>query len=178
MSNAPTGIKNVSLEDLALPSPYDGMLPAGQMAIVADSPTGAMAALGGVVATNRILQFIVQPTGAALSSHGAQNVDETLATASPAVSLVTQVSRFDVLSGPGNMTPTLGDGIWVGQRKRLYQMSATGAATVVVTPTHMAESKTSVTLKALGAWCDLDWQQAGWKLSAVGGLTGGSVTLA
>lgn len=177
MANPPTAIKNVSLTDLALPPPYSGMLPAGQSAIVADTPTAAQGAMGNSVVTSRLLQFIAVPTGTSLTSHGAPNVDETLSTASPAISLTPRVSRFDVVSGPGNMTPTLANGLYVGQFKRLYQMSATGAATVVVTPATMAESKTSVTLKCLGAWAELYWQANGWKVFGLGGPTGPSVAI-
>lgn len=172
MANTPTEIKNVSLEDLALPTPYYGILPAGGRAVVADGVTGAQAALGGAPNFQRILQLASRPTGSALTPHGAPNVDETLATAAPVISTVTNVSRFDPATAGVPILATLPNGVYVGQTKRLYQMSNLGATGVVITPTTMAEGKVSIGLKCLGAWADANWQQAGWKVTGLGGPTG------
>lgn len=178
----PTGIKNISNQALSLPHPYDGMLPAGQMAIVADTPAQAAAALADVPFVFRLLQFIALPAATTLTFHGAVNVDETLATTNPAVSLVKQTSRFDLIGAGAGVTASLGDGGSVGQRKRLFQMSALGANTVSVVPKTMAEGKTFVKLAALGAWAELEWQVGataggtGWKVIGIGGPTGSAAS--
>ncbi len=181
----PTQIKNTSGLPLTLGAPYDGILPPGQAAIVLDSPSAAQQAIGGTGAqnaslVNRLLQFTVVPTGpqAGLTVHGYRNIDETLNVALPVVSVLTNTSRFDVLGGPGSASGTLGLGVFVGQRKRLFQTSATGASTVTITPAVMAEGKTFVKLASLGAWADLEFAgpSVGWKVVGLGGPTSSSAS--
>lgn len=172
MANTPTEIKNVSLTDLVLPTPYYGVLQPNGRAIVADSVTGAQGALGGFNNIQRIFQLVSKPTGTALTIHGAANVSETLAVPTATVSVAVNVSRFDPVTAGAVVLATLPNGLYIGQTKRLYQMSATGATGAVITPTTMAESKTLVSLKCLGAWADLNWQSAGWTVTGIGGPTG------
>lgn len=177
MANPPTGIINISFDPLTLPAPYDGVLPAGQMAIVADTPAQAQLILGGAAYTAKQLQFRVLPAGTLLTPHGTQNVDETLITALPTISVVKNTTRFDVLGGVGSASAVLPNGLYVGQRKQFYQSSATGTSSVTITPVTMSESKTNLQLKALGSFATMEWATDGWKIVAAGGTTGSAVAL-
>lgn len=178
MANTPTEIKNVSLDTLTMPPPYYGTLPPNGRAVVADSVTGAQGALGGFNLIQRVFQLVSRPTGTALTIHGAPLVSETLVTAAAAVSTVTNVSRFDPVTAGAPILATLANGLYIGQTKRLYQMSAPAGATgAVITPATMAEGRSVVSTKCLGAWIDLNWQQAGWTITGCGGPTGPCVAI-
>lgn len=179
----PTGIKNVSLEPLALPTPYEGLVPPGQMAIVADSPAQVLAALGGGQFATRLVQMITLPTGTALTIHGSANLDETLS-ATGAANVIPQTTRLDPATAGASFTVSLPNGLYSGYRKRFYQMSQAGGFTATIQPGVMAESKTKVALSSLGAWCELEWQAGptaanafGWKVIALGGTTGPAVVI-
>lgn len=164
-----TGIKNVSGGPLALPFPYEGLLPPGQMAVVADTPAQVQFVLGGAGFTQKLVQPIALPP-TPLTQHGLPNQDETIITTGNSVANVNrQTSRFDRATAGGAMTPTLANGQYIGQRKRLVQSSAGG--TVVITPATMAESKTAVTLTTTGDWAEVEWTATGWKVVGLGGPT-------
>lgn len=176
----PTQIKNVSLETLALPPPYSGMLPAGQSAIVGDAPAAAMAALGGLAATQYKLAFVSVPTSAGFTSHGQPNFDETIAVPTASCSLSTRVTRFDLAGASGPISGIMPDGSYIGQMKRFYAMSSFGStapSSATVAPKTMAEGRSNVKLNCLGAWAEMQWQSNGWKLIGVGGPTGPAVTI-
>lgn len=179
----PTGIKNISLDAQSLPDPYDGILAPGAEAIVADSATAVLAALGGTPQVVRNYQLRTVATGAALTIHGARNVDEYMS-ATGAASALRQTTRVDVSAA--SITLTLADGGFAGQRKRFYEAVPGGANVCTVVPATMGEGKANVQLKALGAFAELEWQigatsqvpsQYGWKVVALGGVTGGGATV-
>lgn len=170
MANA-TGIRNVSTLPLALPFPYEGMLPAGQQAVVGDTPAQAQFILGGNAYVSKLLQFIGLPTSTPLTTHGSLNLDELLATAAPALSLTAQTTRFDLSTAGANILGTLANGLYLGQRKRLINMSVSANKWSQVTPATMAESRSNVKLMALYEMAELEWQSAGWKVVALVGAS-------
>lgn len=174
----PTGIKNVSLEPLPLPPPYEGMLPPGQIAVVADTPAQVQFILGGFPYVNKLVQTIVLPTGAALTIHGAANLDEYLS-ATGAAGLLPQTTRVDPATAGSAFTVSLANGLYAGHRKR-FAVTSTGNS-VTIKPGTMAESKSQVVLSGvIGTALELEWQigptaanQFGWKVILAAGPTAG-----
>lgn len=167
-----TSIRNISTVPLALPEPYEGMLPANAVAVVGDAAATAQSALGGMAFTSRLLRFDTLPSGAALTPHGANNIDETLTTTAPICSVVAPTTRFDVKTAGGSVTATVPNGRYFGQRKRMYYASALTTSTVTITPNTVAESRTNAVMKSLDSWVEMEWQVAGWKFIGAGGATG------
>lgn len=70
--------------------------------------------------------------------------------------------------GTANRTGALPDGLWVGQRKRIRVIAASGGFTYALTPTTMqAGQPTSFTFTALGQYIELTWSATGWVVTDV-----------
>lgn len=107
-------------------------------------------------------------TFAALLNARLGSIDEVIATASAACSTITVTTRFDLATAANNVAATLADGT-IGQRKTLINMSASSGKATTITPTHMAEGYTAVTLTAALDSAVLEFQASGWKVVALTG---------
>ena len=186
----PSKIQNVSGLTLPMPAPYSGILKGGQAAVVADGVSAALAALGGAPYSSNVFAVVAQPSGTALTPHGAGLVDESIAGPTASVNLNVRSSRFDLVGGGGSCTASVPPGQYAGQRHYFYQASQTGAAKASIVPqSGMWENRQALALQSLGAWACLEWQLQGisgpanaglngaWKIAELGGPTGSSVAL-
>lgn len=83
-------------------------------------------------------------------------VNTSGATGAPGSSPTT---RYDITAAAGNITGTMADGTYGGQRKRLVATTASGGHTAVITVTHMVDAGNghAITLSAAGQWIEMEW---------------------
>ncbi len=92
---------------------------------------------------------------------GSESINSTVA-----ASVYTDETLVTLVTG--DHTGALADGLYVGQRKRVYVVSADGTHTYVLTPTTMlAGQPTSFTFTALGQHIELTWTALGWRVTGV-----------
>lgn len=82
---------------------------------------------------------------------------------------LTETTEESLLTlGTANRTGALPDGLWVGQKKRIYVIAASGGFTYALTPTTMlAGQPTSFTFTAVGQYIELTWTATGWRVTGV-----------
>lgn len=80
--------------------------------------------------------------------------------ATPA-NVTTGTTRYLGATAGNNITSTLANGTYLGQRKTLVLSTITSAKTAVITPTTFADG-TTITLAAALDSVTLEWQTGGW----------------
>jgi hypothetical protein len=117
---------------------------------------GALNELGSAVLLNSAASFATlseseSPSGAA----GNYDLDE-------------YVKDSLLTLGTANRTGALADGLYVGQRKRILVIAASGGFTYALTPaTMLAGQPTSFTFTAVGQMVELTWTATGWRVTDI-----------
>lgn len=85
-----------------------------------------------------------------------------------AVNLTSRITHADGLAATDDITSTLADGSYDGQRKTLMLGKITALKTWVITPTNFFDG-TTITLDAAGDWVELTWSTTKGKWMVTGG---------
>ncbi len=89
--------------------------------------------------------------------------DQVVSTAgATAVDLTKRTTSYDGATAGDNITSTLADGSYLGQRHTLRMQSVTSGKTAVITPAHFSDGVATITLAAKFDAVELEWQTRGW----------------
>lgn len=107
-----------------------------------------------------------------LCNYGTGTVSTTASESPSGVSgnydLTPATSESLLTLGTANRTGALADGLFVGQRKRILVIAASGGFTYALTPaTMLAGQPTSFTFTAVGQMVELTWTATGWRVTDV-----------